>query len=244
MPRYGRVQDRRFESMDGPAHVLEGGGTNGRATIKGLPVRSEVSTSGLRRDGQATGVMAEPVAVLLRDAVSIDTAVRLTGVDRATLQTAAAKGYLPSLKLGGATAPYIVRIRDVIAYLHTIASLKLQRDDFKPGRAFVGFQPWLVERIRRSYPDGAQAQGTPFAGEVVSHNRGGRPRTKPLEEEKPTDEKIVAQAPDHAPTKPKPRRRRRRRKATTAPRKPSLKERMRLPKWHPLWVRPGTEPEK
>lgn len=232
MPRYGQLQDQRFELMDEPAHVLEPGGTNGKATIKGLPVRPEVSATGLRREGQATGVLAEPVAVLLRDAVTIDTAVRLTGADRATLQAAAAKAYLPSLKLGGATSPYLVRIRDVISYLARMHAFKMTRGAFKPGEEFLGFPEWLVERVRATYPEGSVAAGTPYAAGVVVPDRGGRPRVTPPAEEKPKPQKSRRRRRNHAPTA---------NRAFPAP--PRAVDRTKLPKWHPLWVRPGTPTE-
>lgn len=242
MPRYGKVQDRRYELMDEPAQVLEPGGTNGRATIKGLPVRSEVSASGLRKEGQATGVMAEPVAVLLRDAVTIDTAVRLTGADRATLQSAAAKGYLPSLKLGGTTSPYLVRLRDVMSYLARMSAFRQTRSGFRLGKDFLGFPDWLVERVTRAYPE-ALSVGTPYATAVVVPNRGGRPRIKPVAQAEEVPETVATKKP--AATRRTTRRKRRAAtKNVAAPKsepKLSTQQRMRLPKWHPLWIRPGPQ---
>jgi hypothetical protein len=237
MPRYGQLQDKRFEDMDGPAQVFEPGGTNGKASIKGLPVRPEVHANGLRREGQATGVMAEPVAVLLRDAVTIDTAVRLTGAERQTLQVAAAKGYLPSLKLGGATSPYLVRIRDVISYLARMSAFKMTRRGFKPGEDFLGFPEWLVERVRAAYPDGVSAAGTPYASEVVVPDRGGRPRIKPPEEESGSAKKTGARRSNHAPRRKRPVAQKLLKPGDFPP--PGF-DRTTLPKWHPLWVRPGT----
>jgi hypothetical protein len=268
VPRYGREQDRRFARMDEPAHVFEGGGVNGRATIKGVPTRSDASGTGLVRSGQRTGLMSEPVAVVLRDAVTIDTAVRLTGADRATIQNAAAKSYLPSLKLGGATTPYLVRMRDVIAYLARATRERRLRTGtagkggFQPGRDFLGFPPWLVERVKLAYQDGAVVTGTPFATEVITPNRGGRPRIRPPKTETQSGEKPIKAVRDHAPTKRRKRRRARSPKGPqapalvqaavsvpppalperpkAAPRPPKVVDPTTLPKWHPLWRRPGT----
>src|SRR5215471_14438498 len=175
MARYGVQQDAKLEAMDSPAHVFEAGGVNGRSGIRGVPVRSESSERGLKKEGRRIGIMSEPIAVLLRDAVSIDTAVRLTGAERITLQLAVVKGYLPSLKLGGSTSPYLVRVRDVIAYIARINAMGMQRGrGFVAGRDFVGFPPWLVERVRGTDRGRAGAtRGTPYASEVVAHDQGG-----------------------------------------------------------------------
>src|SRR5262245_11995725 len=112
------ARGRYFDALDEPEHTLKYGGINGEAGIPGMP--------GLVRNGDRQletrrfGLNSEPVPVLLRDAVTIDTAVRLTGISRLTLQDACHRKRVPCLKLGPDNAPYLVRLRDVVVYLATM----------------------------------------------------------------------------------------------------------------------------
>ena len=242
--------------LDTPTQALKPGGANELASVAGVPGRPERPGQGLQL--WAKGILfAEPVAVVMRDAVTPETAERLLGVDRRALARSIKAGYVPAIKLGTGTVPFLVRLRDVVQWVRSVERssrvrpmnrVKGQRD---PNTGYIGFEPWLVEHLRHHYPDQVlaheQASVTAYASAVKPVSRGGRPQKmvevepNPPEENQP-DEKTAPVDPDHAPTgailaAP----------ATAAPQAPQVaqvqitaEDRYRLPKWHPLWLRrPG-----
>src|SRR5213078_4437851 len=70
--------------LDTPTQALKPGGANELASVAGVPGRPEKPGQGLQL--WAKGVLfAEPIAVVMRDAVTPETAERLLGVDRRSL---------------------------------------------------------------------------------------------------------------------------------------------------------------
>jgi hypothetical protein len=251
-------RDEYLESLDEPRHALEYGGVNERATIRGVPVPVGPSEEGhYFAANKNLGVVLEPVPVLLRDAVTLDTATRLTGCARATLQHGAKNGSLPVLKLGPGSSPYLVRLRDVFTYLITMYTEQRARAERPEGPQFLGFPEWLVREVSESWPDRAAFKPGHWQGGPVKINRGGRPRgyspgkgfsrngvrlgrppgKKPEAEGIPVGENSEAPEGNHPPApaevvavvaeEPAP------------PPDPQV-DVSRLPKWHPLWRRPGS----
>lgn len=250
MPQSEETQERKrrayLDELDQPAHALTAGGINGAAGINGVPGRPDGSPHGLQL--MAKGVVyAEPVAVVLRDAVTIETAERLLGADRRMLNRSVRSGYLPAIKLGPGTVPYLVRLRDVAWWMAQRASSSRSRRqkmlDSNKGdenTGYIGFQPWLVEQVRHHNPGvvlEAAGSVTPYAAKTRRFvNRGGRPPKLAPGPEIPADEKTVSDAPNHAPetAKPQPV------KIAADPIGLTPEQRRRLPKWHPLWLRPDS----
>ena len=241
--------------LDEPKHALEYGGKSGQATIRGMPTGSP------GRHGEATGhstrigVVSEPVPVLMRDAVTIDTAVRLTGVRRETLQRAALDGRLPVLKLGPEREPYLVRMRDVVTFLVTMwttgrARVAMNNGDFE----YVGFPRWLVEQVADRWPAGELFEPSMLGRwepRKATINRGGRPEGyspgrgwskagkrlgRPPRDDKKNKATQPAQANSPSAVEEKggpPERDHVQATPVEQPVDPTT-----LPKWHPLWRRP------
>lgn len=262
--------ERYFESLDQPDHALNYGGRNELATIRGVPLRSQVNNPGLE-------IYFEPVPVLLRDVVTVDTAVRLTGCSRESLQHAAYHGRLPVLKTGPGTGPYLVRLRDVFTYLLTMQYQARNRRDMPGGDTYLGFQSWLVERIEEHWPKGRPYIPGRWEGRKVKINRGGRPKGyspgmvfsvhgkrlgRPPKEGWPEDrgedvEKVHVPAPEskkgETPGRDHPQVTAQAPPPVAAPAPPPPNETVAepqeppldptaLPKWHPLWQRSRTSP--
>lgn len=255
MPSQGRslARDKFFETLDEPEHTLTFGGINGEATVTGVPgtVQGRHDT---RLETQRYGLHGEPVVVYLRDAVTIDTAVRLTGISRLTLQRAAHDGRLPHLKLGPDNAPYLVRLRDVIVYLTTMWVDKRARKELTDDNHYLGFPEWLVNHISDSWPDRAAFKPGKWQGGYVKINRGGnapgvnhsdpnrpgysrkgnrigrKPRGGWPEEQKKEAPGSPPAPPEPQPEHPEP--------AATNGEAQSTPDRTKLPKWHPDWQRP------
>ena len=242
-------RDLFLDALDEPRHALEYGGINGEATIQGVPTGTADRPGEQGYRNKKLGVVMEPIPVLLRDAVTIDTAVRLTGISRLTLQNAAAKGALPVLKTGPGTSPYLVRIRDVVTYLITMWTERRARKE--AGGKYVGFPSWLVDEVEKEWPPSRLFRPGNWESREVKINRGGRPRgyspkdigrpgysvngvklgrkprTDPAEKATPPEENHPPAASD-VPSDVSPE-----------PTTPAI-DRSRLPKWHPLWRRSGT----
>lgn len=174
-----RAQRREvyLRKLDEPRHALEYGGETGHATIRGVPTGSPGGQGEAVTHSRRIGVVSEPVPVLLRDAVTIDTAVRLTGVKRETLQRAAMKGILPALKLGPSREPYLVRLRDVVTYLVTMWTFKRARNTLNAGDfEYVGFPAWLVEEVAAVWPAGTAFTPGAWEPRNADVKRGGRPQ--------------------------------------------------------------------
>lgn len=255
MPSQGKslARDKFFEAMDGPEHVLHYGGINGEASIPGMP---GVVRSGDRQlETKRFGLNSEPVPVMLRDAVTIDTAVRLTGISRITLQQAAHEGRLPVLKLGPDNAPYLVRLRDVVVYLATMWTDRRTRKELTDENTYLGFPEWLVRHLSESWPDNRPFNPGKWEGGPVKINRGGRPpgynpamagrpgfskRGKRLgrppaggwPEAQKKEEPGVSPTPPLNPTAGD-------QPVTQSTPPADLTRPEKLPKWHPQWVRPG-----
>jgi hypothetical protein len=233
--------------LDTPTQALKPGGANELASVAGVPGRPERPGQGLQL--WAKGILfAEPIAVVMRDAVTPETAERLLGIDRRALARSIKAGYVPAIKLGTGTVPFLVRLRDVVQWVRSIERssrvrpmnrVKGQRD---PNTGYIGFEPWLVEHLRHHYPDQVlaheQASVTAFASAVKPVSRGGRPQkmvevepNPPDDAESPADEKTAPARTDHAQEGA----------VATAPQMQiTAEDRYRLPKWHPLWLRrPG-----
>jgi len=243
MPSQGKAiaRDRFLEAMDEPKHTLEYGGINGEATIKG--VVSVESNGRLVSRTPKLDVHMEPVPVLLRDAVTIDTAVRLTGISRLTLQRAAFDKRLPVIKTGPDNAPYLVRIRDVIIYLCSMWGAGRVRRELTDENAYLGFPEWFAREISESWPENRPYTPGHWQGGYVKINKGGRPQGySPKDPENPgfskngvrlgrppspESEKGEEAPEDHSEAPP--------------PAAPEV-DRTTLPKWHPQYVRPGTPP--
>lgn len=240
-----------LEGLDSPPQAIKAGGTNDLATISGVPGRPEREGQGLQL--WAKGVIyAEPIAVVMRDAVTPETAERLLGIERRALARSIRAGYVPAIKLGTGTVPFLVRLRDVVQWVRNTERstrarpgnrVKGQRDE---NTGFIGFQPWLVEHLRHHYPETVLAHeeghATPYAERVRPVSRGGRPQKMVPADENPADEKTATPDADHAPgvAAPSP--------AVGGESSParqaelSAEQRYRLPKWHRLWLRrPGEE---
>jgi hypothetical protein len=234
--------------LDTPTQALKPGGANELASVAGVPGRPEKPGQGLQL--WAKGVLfAEPIAVVMRDAVTPETAERLLGIDRRSLARSIHAGYLPAIKLGTGTVPFLVRLRDVVQWVRSIERssrvrpgnrLKGQRD---PNTGYIGFEPWLVERLRHHYPDQVlaheQASVTPYAGRVRPVSRGGRPQkmvavepNPPGDAESGADEKSAPAGADHAPAGAPVGA-----LVGSAVAGITEEDRYRLPKWHPLWLR-------
>ena len=169
----GIERDLYLEELDSPRHALEYGGINGEATIAGIPVPNGKDASIIA--ARKTGIVMEPVPVTMRDAVTIDTAVRLTGVARQTLQRAAAAGRLPVLKVGPDTAPYLVRLRDVVTYLVTMWTERRARREMNEAH-YIGFPEWMVAAVSESWPTDKAFKPGNWQSRAININRGGRPR--------------------------------------------------------------------
>jgi len=240
-------RDDFLNLLDSPPHALKAGGVNDQATINGVPGRPEREGVGLQL--WAKGVIyAEPVAVVLRDAVTPEAAERLLGVDRRALARSIRAGYVPAIKLGTGTVPFLVRLRDVVQWVRQterstrVRPMNRNKGAKDPNTGYVGFQPWLVEHLRHHFPEQVlaheQGAATPYADRVRPVSRGGRPQIMiPVEPNPPSgnpaDEKPVEGGADHAPAPPPPR--------PPAPATPTpaltQEQRYRLPKWHRLWLR-------
>ena len=235
MPTRIRQREDYMKSLDSPEQATRAGGVNGKASIRGLPLRVEPSGKVGMKAAVRTGIVSEPVAVIMRDAVTVDTAVRFTGINRGTLQAAIAAGYLPAIRLGEGKSPLLVRMRDVITYLMKQGQVHSRRR--RPlGETFLGFEEWFAEIVRENWQGSSDPDlGRYSAADLKPINRGGRPPGKrwataedmiatpqdddsEIQEELPTDH-ALAQAAEDPPA-------------------PTL-DRATLPKWHPLWVRPG-----
>ena len=234
--------------LDSPPQALTPGGANEQATVPGVPGRPEKAGQGLQL--WAKGVIyAEPVAVVLRDAVTPETAERLLGVDRRQLARSIRAGYVPAVKLGTGTVPFLVRLRDVVQWVRLTERssrrrpqnrVKGQRDE---NTGYIGYEPWLVDHLRHHYPDQVlaheQGHATPYGDKVRGVARGGRPQKMIPVEPNPPDEKTAPPATDHA----------RGTESVGAGRATEVREhpeltpeaRYRLPKWHPLWLRRPAE---
>lgn len=239
-------RDVFLESLDEPRHALEYGGINGLATIHGVPTGSSNRPGEAQSRNRQVGVVMEPVPVLMRDAVTIDTAVRLTGISRITLQRAAQAGNLPVMKMGPDNAPYIVRLRDVVTYLTTMWTERRYRRESPTGRDFIGFPDWLVREVAESWPENRPYRPGKWEGRAVKLNRGGRPRGyspgkgysvngkklgRPRKAEAVfLEDKKEGPLESNHPQEALP----------SVPATPEQIDRTKLPKWHPLWVRPGT----
>lgn len=240
-----------FALLDSPTQALKAGGANELAGIPGVPGRPEKPGQGLQLWAKGL-IYAEPVAVVMRDAVTPETAERLLGVDRRQLARSIRSGYVPAVKLGTGTVPHLVRLRDVVQWIRQNERstrsrphirVKGQRDE---NTGYIGFEPWLVEHLRHHHPEQVLAHedgdATPYAARVRPVKRGGRPQKMVAVEAQPVapnpaDEKTAPGAPDDAPgavgTGEVGRSR---------PPEPELtvEQRYRLPKWHRLWLRaPG-----
>jgi hypothetical protein len=244
----GAQRDLFLEALDEPRHALEYGGVNGEATIKGIPT-GRIGDDTYR--SKKLGVVMEPVPVLMRDAVTIDTAVRLLGVSRITLQRAAQGGRLPVLKTGPDNAPYVVRLRDVVTYLVTMWTERRARREFNEGM-YLGFPEWLAREVAESWPDNKPYRPGNWEARVVNISRGGRPKgyspgragfngyskngVKLGRPPKiPVQEKAVPPEGNHPQAVPE--------SPPATPTTPAIQEQTdptRLPKWHPQWRRPGT----
>lgn len=248
----GEVRDRFLEALDEPRHALEYGGVSGEATIQGIPTGTADRPG--ERSGRLTaklGIVTEPVPVLMRDAVTIDTAVRLTGISRMTLQRAAQNGNLPVLKLGPDTAPYVVRLRDVITYLVTMWTERRARKELTDGDQYIGFPEWLVREVAESWPEHRAFKPGKWQAGPVKVNRGGRPRGySPSDPHNPgfsvhgvrqgRPRKTDGGQKKEPPGAYQPQ------AAQDAPDPPEPTDRTKLPKWHPLWQRPqdrGSSPQ-
>ena len=249
--RREEARDLYLESLDEPRHVLEYGGVNGEATIKGMPTGNDRPGESSVRS-QKLGIHSEPVPVMMRDVVSIDTAVRLTGINRQTLQVAARRGALPVLKLGPDTAPYVLRLRDVITYLVTMFTEQKARQESPVGDMYLGFPEWLVNNLSDAWPTNRAFTPGDWQAKRVNRNRGGRPRGyspgmgfskttgvklgRPPKGETP---KIQAEEKQTPPEGNHPQ------AAVASPQaepEPQI-DPTKLPKWHPQWRRPEALPE-
>jgi hypothetical protein len=177
--KYQRMRQAFLESLDEPRHTLEYGGVNGQATIQGVPTGTEgrVGESKVRR--RNLGVVMEPVPVMMRDAVTIDTAIRLLGISRPTLQRAITFGAIPSLKTGPGTSPYLVRIRDVVTFMVTMWSDRKARRQLAEDDMYRGFPEWLVEKVAEAWPAHSVVRPGNWRPSYVKLKRGGRPRGIP-----------------------------------------------------------------
>jgi hypothetical protein len=163
-----------LEALDEPRHATVYGGINGEATIKGIPNSRGELPEGDR--SRKLGLVMESVPVMLRDAVTIDNAVRLTGISRQTLQRACAAGRLPAIKTGPGPAPYLVRIRDIITYMATMWVEHRTRKDSGIGDLYLGFPEWMAREIFESWPDNMPYDPGKWESARVNINKGGRPR--------------------------------------------------------------------
>ena len=171
--------------------------------------------------------------------MTIETAVRLTGIARGTLAQAASQGNLPVLKTGPGPAPYLIRMRDIITYIVTMWTERRARKELTEGERYIGFPEWLVAEISESWPDNRAFNPGHWQAEAVKIKRGGRPRSRglmhPHNPKLPGSEKAVPDGgnqPQEAPLV-----------VDEGP--PSVEITGRptadpttLPKWHPLWRRP------
>lgn len=258
MPSQGKAiaRDKFFEAMDEPRHTLDYGGINGEATIKGV-ISVDSQGKSLSRTPKLD-VHMEPVPVLLRDAVTIDTAVRLTGISRLTLQRAAFDGRMPVIKTGPDNAPYLVRLRDVVIFLCSMWGAGRVRRELTEENAYLGFPEWFAREISESWPENKPYTPGKWQGGYVKINKGGRPKGySPNDPENPgfskngvrlgrpplSESEKGEEAPeDHSeapPPEPQP---------VAATQGPVLEpatpvpavDRTTLPKWHPQYVRPKT----
>jgi hypothetical protein len=238
--RREEARDLYLESLDEPRHVLEYGGINGEATIKGMPTGSDRPGESFIRS-QKLGIYTEPVPVMMRDAVSIDTAVRLTGINRQTLQVAARRGALPVLKLGPDSAPYVLRLRDVITYLVTMYTEQKARQESPVGDMYLGFPEWLVSNLSDAWPDNRKFTPGQWEAKRVNRNRGGRPRgyspgkgfSKTTGVKLGRPPKIQAEEKQTPPEGNHPQ-------AAVQDTPVAEIDPTTLPKWHPQWRRPGS----
>jgi hypothetical protein len=178
MPIYAEQRDAFLETLDEPRHTLEYGGVNGNATIRGVATGSNGRAGELGQRRKQLGVVMEPVPVLMRDAVTLDTAVRLLGVNRVTLQRAAHRGDIPALKTGPGNAPYLVRLRDVLTYFVTMWTERRARTELAEGDLYRGFPEWLVREVAEAWPPSSVVKVGPWQPRHVKLKRGGRPRVK------------------------------------------------------------------
>jgi hypothetical protein len=176
MPSQGKsiARDLFFEEMDQPRHALNYGGINGEATIKGV-VSVDSKGNAINR-APKLDVHMEPVPVLMRDAVTNDTAVRLTGVSRLTLQRAAHEGRMPVIKTGPDNAPYLVRLRDVVIFLCSMWGAGRVRRELTEENAYLGFPEWFAREISESWPESRPYTPGNWQGGYVKINKGGRPK--------------------------------------------------------------------
>lgn len=253
MPIYAEVRDEFLEKLDEPRHTLEYGGVNGQATIQGVATGGNGRAGELGQRRKNLGVVMEPVPVMMRDAVTLDTAVRLLGINRVTVQRAAKRGDIPALKTGPGNAPYLVRLRDVLTYLLTMQTERRARKEFAPGDLYRGFPEWLVREVAEAWPANSVVRVGHWQPKYVRVNRGGRPRIKdggrptardperpgysasgarlgrPPKPKGQEDEKAEPPESNHSQAAPEPQ--------TDAPQiDPTT-----LPKWHPLWRRPAED---
>ena len=247
MPIYAEQRDQFLESLDEPRHALEYGGVNGQATIQGIATGSNGRAGELGQRRKQLGVVMEPVPVLMRDAVTLDTAVRLLGINRVTIQRAAKRGDIPALKTGPGNSPYLVRLRDVLTYLVTMWTERRARKELADGDLYRGFPEWLVREVAEAWPANSVVKPGHWRPKYVKVGRGGRPRVadggKPTERDPERPGYSISGARLGRPPKPKEPEGEKEgppegnhpqaAQPEAAPLDPTT-----LPKWHPLWRRP------
>jgi len=253
MPAAERTEYLR--ALDEPRHALieaNPGGINGAATIQGVPTGSPGS-SHFHVKHERLGVQMEPIAVLMRDAVTIDTAVRLLGIGRDTIQNGCAQGRLPALKLGPGKAPWMVRLRDVLLYVVTMYAGTRKKLNYLDGGegeipTYIGFPEWLVREVSESWPESIPFAPGKWEPREIKINRGGRPRGfSPGKGYSTTTGKKLGRPPgSKADTMMSPKPRPAPADAPpgglppAAPAAGDGPDAATLPKWHPQWRRPGT----
>lgn len=250
-----RVQrDLYMDNLDKPEHTLEYGGLNGSATIRGVPVGPEDKP---QFNSKKAGLHSEPIAVVMRDAVTIETAIRLTGIARGTLAQAVFRGNIPALKTGPGPAPYLVRVRDLITYMITMWSERRARKESAIDNQYIGFPEWIAREVSESWPEDQPYKPGRWQADAIRVNRGGRPRgyspgkgvsvhgkalgrprkdppIAPPGAETPAAEKAVPPEGNHpqaAPTGPV------KQDDSSPPYDPT-----KLPKWDPRWRRSADAP--
>ena len=245
-PEYRRrvQKDRYFDNLDKPEHTLEYGGLNGAATIRGVPVNKPDEG---QYHSKKAGLHSEPVPVVMRDAVTIETAVRLTGIARETLAQAVHNGNIPALKTGPGPAPYLIRMRDIITYMITMWTERRARRESSADGMYLGFPEWIAREVAESWPEDSAYKPGKWEPREIKLNRGGRPRgyspgkgisvhgkalgrprkEVPASPEMPQEEKPTPPRDSHP-------------QAASAVPAAAAVDPTTLPKWHPLWRRPGT----
>ena len=243
MPTYADQRDAFLETLDEPKHALEYGGVNGQATIQGVATGSNDRANELGQRRKQLGVVMEPVPVLMRDAVTLDTAVRLLGINRVTIQHAAKSGIIPALKTGPGNAPYLVRLRDVVTYMVMMWTQRRARRKPVEGDLYRGFPEWLVREVAEAWPAHSVVRPGHWQARYIRVSRGGR--TSVVEGGRPTARdperpgysaagKRLGRPPKPESEKEGPPENNHSQAAPAAePFDPTT-----LPKWHPLWRRP------